>query len=157
MMPQRNKLLTAALAALLILAHSDAVQAQSKKTGRSNDLGLQLDSTGTPIIMKGYRSDRAGTTRADTERSKEQAGKKQASKPVRIPRGSSTYIPPPVPSPTGSRAATTTGQAVQPYNPPPITTYGDRVNNAIHSYPLNKGLGNNPTDMQMYIRQNSMP
>ena len=44
----------------------------------------------------------------------------------------------------------TTGQAVQPYNPPPITTFGDRVNSAIQSYPLNKGLGNNPTDADVY-------
>jgi hypothetical protein len=41
------------------------------------------------------------------------------------------------------------------YTPPPITSYGDRTRDAIHSYPLQKGIGNNPTDMQMYIRQNA--
>ena len=150
-----NTLLTAAFAALLILAHADASLARSKKAGSSGDLGIEQDSNGVPIIMKGYRSDRVITNRADTERSRIQDPRKQAAKPVRIPRGSSTYIPPPVPSPSASRVGVTAGATVQPYNPPPITTYGDRVNNAIHSYPLNKGLGNNPIDQQMYIRQNS--
>jgi hypothetical protein len=145
MQSQRNKLLTAALAALLILAHSDAVLARSKKAGSGGDssvLGIQKDSSGTPIIMKGFRSNRADTKRADTARSG-----KQAYRSARIPRGSSTIIP--------SRVGTTTGQAVQPYNPPPTTTFSDRVQNSIHSYPLQKGLGNNPTDQQMFIRQNS--
>ena len=150
MRAQRNKLLTAALAAALIVAHADGALARSKKSSGRGDLGIQTDANGVPIIMKGFRSDRVNTNRAGTERSS-----KQASRPVRIPRGSSAYIPPPVPSPYGSQGGVTTGQAVQPYNPPPITTFGDRVNNAIQSYPLNKGLGNNPTDQQMYIRQNS--
>jgi hypothetical protein len=150
MQPQRHTLLMAALAAAVMLTHADSALARSKKSSSSGDLGIQTDSNGVPIIMRGYRSDRVSTKPAGTE----QSGK-QASRPVRIPRGSSTYIPPPVPSPYGSQVGVTTGQAVQPYNPPPITTFGDRVNNAIQSYPLNKGLGNNPTDMQMYIRQNS--
>jgi hypothetical protein len=153
MQSQRSMLLTVALAAALMLAHADGALARSKKSSPGDDLGVQVDSYGVPIIMKGYRSDGGKANRAGTEQP-EQSGK-QASRPVRVPRGSSTYIPPPVPSPYGSTVGVTTGQAVQPYNPPPITTFGDRVNNAIQSYPLNKGLGNNPTDMQMYIRQNS--
>jgi hypothetical protein len=150
MQPHHSKLLMAALAAALMLAHADGALARSKRSSSSGDLGIQTDANGVPIIMKGFRSERVSTDRAGTERSG-----KQASRPVRTPRGSSTYIPPPVPSPYGSTVGVTTGQAVQPYNPPPITTFGDRVNNAIQSYPLNKGLGNNPTDQQMYIRQNS--
>jgi hypothetical protein len=42
---------------------------------------------------------------------------------------------------------------VQPYKPPPINTFGDRVTNCIHSCPLNAGIGNNPRDQQSYIRQ----
>ena len=149
MQSQRNKLLTAALAALLLLAHSDAGLARAKKTGSSGDssvLGIQKDSSGTPIIMKGFRSNRADTKRAGVARSTARSGK-QAYRAARIPRGSSTAIP--------SRVGATTGQAVQPYNPPRITTFSDRVTNSIQSYPLQKGLGNNPTDQQMYIRQNS--
>jgi hypothetical protein len=40
-----------------------------------------------------------------------------------------------------------------PYRPPPIESFSDRVTKCIHSYPLNAGVGNNPTDQQMYIRQ----
>ncbi|MBX9844051.1 MAG: hypothetical protein K2Z80_19815 [Xanthobacteraceae bacterium] len=146
MHPHRNTLLTAALAALLILTYSDAGLARSKKSSAVEEPGVQVDSYGVPVIMKGYRTDSRKANRAGPERSG-----KQASRPV--PRGSSTYIPPPMPSRSTVGAAS--GPVVQPYNPPPITTFGDRVNNAIQSYPLNKGLGNNPTDMQMYIRQNS--
>jgi hypothetical protein len=145
MQSQRNRLLIAALAALLVLAHSDPVLARAKKSGSSSDMGLQRDASGTPIIMKGYRS---APRQADTLRSRQ-----KFTKSVRIPRGSSTYIPPPMPS--ASQAGATTGQTVQPYNPPKITTFSDRVTNAIHSYPLQKGIGNNPTDQQMYIRQKS--
>src|SRR5262245_45265678 len=129
MQPQRHTLLMAALAAALVFTHADGALARSKKSGPTDDLGVQTDAYGVPIIMKGYRSDRVNTNRAGTERSG-----KQASRPVA--RGSSTYIPPPVPSPYGSSVGVTTGQAVEPYNPPPITTFGDRVNNAIQSFPL---------------------
>jgi hypothetical protein len=141
MHPHRNTLLTAALAASLMLLHADAALARSKKSS-SGDLGIQRDSNGVPIIMKGFRSDRGKMNRAGAARSG-----KFATRSARIPRGSSTAIAP--------RVGTTTGQAVQPYNPPRITTPGDRATSAIHSYPLNKGVGNNPTDQQMYIRQNS--
>jgi len=141
-----NKLLTAALAALLIMAFADPSLARSKRSGSStSDLGLQVDSSGTPIIMKGYRPSRSTVTPAESVRSD-----RQASRPV--PRGSSSYV---APSRLPTTGPVTTGQAVQPYNPPPITTFSDRVNSAIQSYPLNRGIGNNPTDMQMYIRQNA--
>jgi hypothetical protein len=142
MQSQRNTLLIAALAASLTFLHADAALARSKKSSSSNDLGIQRDSNGVPIIMKGFRSDRGKATRAGVARSG-----KIATRSARISRGSSSAVLP--------RTGTTTGQAVQPYNPPRITTPGDRTTNAIHSYPLQKGLGNNPTDQQMYIRQNS--
>jgi hypothetical protein len=49
----------------------------------------------------------------------------------------------------------TTLSVVQPYQPPPIASFGDRATNAIHSYPLQNGIGNNPTDLPSYIRQNA--
>ena len=142
MQPQRTTLLTAALAASLMFLHADAALARSKKSSSGGEHSIQRDSNGVPIIMKGFRSDRGKAGRVDTARSRT-----PVTRSARIPRGSSTAIARP--------AATTTGQAVQPYNPPRITTPGDRATSAIHSYPLNKGLGNNPTDQQMYIRQNS--
>ena len=52
--------------------------------------------------------------------------------------------------PAGCGADPARSRAVQP---PPITTFSDRVNSAIQAYPLEKGIGNNPTDQQMFIRQ----
>jgi hypothetical protein len=39
------------------------------------------------------------------------------------------------------------------YKPPPINSFGDRVTNCIHSFPLARGLGNNPNEQQAFIRQ----
>jgi hypothetical protein len=149
-----KKILALGLAAVLAASWSDAALAKHKKhraehrtsSGRSGDLGIKRDYDGTPIIMQGYH--RRSTAPSEPER--------RADRPVRIPRGSSTYIPPPVPSPYAPNsppARALTQPVAQPYNPPPITTFSDRVTGAIHAYPLDKGIGNNPTDQQMFIRQ----
>ena len=122
--------------------------ARSKKSGSSSDHGPGTRRQRHPDHHEGLSLGAASGGHAAVRA-------KNPRKSVRIPRGSSTYIPPPLTSSSFSGAGATTGQAVQPYNPPKITTFGDRVNNAIQSYPLQKGIGNNPTDMQMYIRQNS--
>jgi len=70
--------------------------------------------------------------------------------PVRIPRGSGGYV---APAALPEARPLSTPQIVQPYNPPRITTFGDRVNSAIQDYPLQKGIGNNPVDQQQFIRQ----
>jgi hypothetical protein len=69
--------------------------------------------------------------------------------PVR-PRGSGGYV---APAALPEARPLSTPQIVQPYNPPRITTFGDRVNSAIQDYPLQKGIGNNPVDQQQFIRQ----
>ena len=65
------------------------------------------------------------------------------------PRGSS-YIPP---ATLPRTEAIVTSPAPGVYKPPPINTFSDRVRNCIHSYPLNAGIGNNPTDQSAYVRQ----
>jgi hypothetical protein len=65
------------------------------------------------------------------------------------PRGSS-YVPP---ANLPRTEAIITSPPPGVYKPPPINTYSDRVRNCIHSYPLNAGIGNNPTDQSAYIRQ----
>jgi hypothetical protein len=82
----------------------------------------------------------------------------RAERPRTVRRGSSSFtdIPPVNPSPNSPNsppAAALTRPAPAPYRPPPITTYGDRVTNCIHSFPLNAGIGNNPTNQQSYVRQ----
>lgn len=123
---------------------------EQRKRDFNRDLGIRYDADGTPIIMRGYgsQSKKARTTLPEAEEPALRADRPR-------PRGSSTYIPPPVPSPNaGPTPQQILGQqSVQPYNPPPIRTFGDRVRDCIHSYPLNAGIGNNPRDQQMYIRQ----
>ena len=164
MQPSKAKILTLALAALMVLGTLDTALAQKKKvranpqpTASEDSLRhvpgqlVPVDRDGTPIIMQGYRS--RAITRDDKE-SKEPM--QRAERPVKIPRGSSTHIPPPSPSPysvNSPPAAALTQPVPQPYKPPPITTFSDRVNSAIQAYPLEKGIGNNPTDQQMFIRQ----
>ena len=161
-MQTRSKILTVLLAALLAMVAIDAAAAASHKKRHhgtayqpsparshpADDLGIQKDEDGTPIIMQGYRPRKLTPEDA--------APAQRAERPARIPRGSSTYIPPPVPSPYSPNsppARALTQPAVQPYNPPPITTFSDKVTGAIHDYPLQKGIGNNPVDQQQFIRQ----
>ena len=160
MQSPKTKCLTVALAAIMVLGALDAASARQKKKYRAAKPAVSkvdrvpgtlvpLDVDGTPIIMQGYSSPRR--LRDGTAQPAE-----RADRPVKIPRGSGTYIPPPDPSPYARNsppAAALTQPAPQPYNPPPITTFGDRVNNAIHAYPLERGLGNNPSDQQQFIRQ----
>jgi hypothetical protein len=159
MMPVSNaKVLTLALAAVLVMATLDAAAARHRRHVSHHTVirysspestfwsGIPVEN-GTPVIMKGYHPPKL-TTEKEPER--------RADRPVHIPHGSGAYIPPPVPSPYSSNsppAAALTRPVVQPYNPPHIETFGDRATNAIHDYPLQKGIGNNPTDQQMFIRQ----
>lgn len=139
-------------AALVIGGAGEALSAPKKKRVRTpaapitQGFNVPVDADGVPIIMKGYRS---------PPRPRIQEPEQRADRRVRIPRGSSTYIPPPVPSPTaGPTPQEILGsRTVQPYNPPPINSFGDRVIDAIHAFPLQRGLGNNPNDLQQFIRQ----
>jgi len=170
MQPSKVKILTLALAALMVLGTVDAASARKKKvrpnpqpTASENRLRhvpgelVPVDRDGTPIIMQGYRS--PSMMRRDKELNEPSEPKEptqRADRPAKIPRGSSTYIPPPSPSPysrNSPSAAALTQPAPAPYQPPKITTFSDKVNDAIHAYPLQKGIGNNPTDQQMFIRQ----
>ena len=154
-MPVSNtKVLTLALAAVLALGTLDAASARSKKhpakTGTAESAfwgNLVPMENGTPVIMRGYHPPRLTT---------EEQPQQRADRPIKIPRGSGTYIPPPSPSPysrSSPPAAALTGPAPAPYQPPPINTFSDRVTGAIHAYPLEKGIGNNPIDQQQFIRQ----
>ena len=157
------KALTLGLAAILVLGTLDTASARQKKKHRASRPAVTqtdrvpgtlvpLDRDGTPIIMQGFRT--PSMMRDAGEPTSQPAP--PADRGVKIPRGSSTYIPPPVPSPYSANsppAAALTRPAPAPYQPPPITTFSDRVNSAIQAYPLQKGIGNNPTDQQMFIRQ----
>ena len=153
MQARYSKTLTVVLAAVLALVALDAASARTKKHHTAPEAafwrGLVPTENGVPVIMKGYHPP-APPTEGGTQ--------PRADRPIKIPRGSSTYIPPvnPAPNYSGYPSAASGMPAqptVQPYNPPPINTFSDRVTGAIHAYPLEKGIGNNPTDQQSFIRQ----
>ena len=140
------KALALAVAAVFVLvtAAADASARPKKRAKPRAESVITRDYDGTPIIMQGFRRPRPSVDRPA----------QQAERPVRIPRGSSTYIPEPNPSPSAgppARALVQPGPGV--ITPPPLNSFGDRVTNCIHSAPLNAGVGNNPTDRQAYIRQ----
>ena len=103
------------------------------------------------MTEEGRPAPKRGVKKKDVETpgAEQQAVEKPA--PRKRRRGSSTYIPPPVPSPYGQPPV------VQPttpvYTPPKIDTFGDRATRCLHSFPLAGGLGNNPTDRDSYVRQ----
>ena len=81
----------------------------------------------------------------EIEAQPQRAPKKQP----KIPRGSS-YIP----NMTLPRTeAVMPPSATGVYKPPPINSFSDRVTGCNHSFPLNAGIGNNPTDRSAYVRQ----
>jgi hypothetical protein len=166
-MQASTKILTLAVAVLMVLGTLDSASARKKKvrthpqsTASESRLRyvpgqlVPVDRDGTPIIMQGYRS--PAMMRSDKDINEPSEPMRRADRPIHIPRGSSTYIPPPNPSPYSSSsppAAALTQPAPAPYQPAPITTFSDRVNSAIQAYPLQHGIGNNPTDQQSFIRQ----
>ena len=155
------KTVTLGLVAVMMVGTLDAASARQKKKHRSSRPAVTqtdhipgtlvpVDRDGTPIIMQGYRSPSMMRDSGQPE------PRQRADRPVKIPPGSSTYMPPVNPSPysiNSPPAAALTQPAPAPYQPPPITTFSDRVNNAIQAYPLQKGIGNNPIDQQQFIRQ----
>jgi hypothetical protein len=134
-----------ALAAHFALAMGESASARAKKhrerpapTVERSTLPVTLDESGTPIIVQGQRP--ARTADHPNER---------AERTRTIPRGSSTYLPP-VRSP--SPPSLPLQPALPVYKPPPINGVGDRVTDCLHSFPVNAGLGNNPTNRDFYVR-----
>ena len=149
-----TKILAVAVAAAVALSATDPSWAKQKKprAKKASSSGLVVDSDGTPIIMQGYRKP-AQPKSTQPSIMRDEPGAKADTKQAARPRGrgSSTYIPPSVPSRSGSPAIVSPNPGV--YKPPAINTFGDRTTNCIHSFPLNAGIGNNPRDQQSYIRQ----
>jgi len=110
---------------------------------------VDVDGNGTPIIMKGLRSRPKKPESEDVDRPS-----KQVERPRMAPRGSSAYVAPtPLPN-TARSSGIAAPPPVTPYNPPAINNPSERINQLNQSFPLNGGLGNNPTNRDAYIRYN---
>jgi hypothetical protein len=103
---------------------------------------------GTPIIMQGLDCPRRP---ARGEQQEQKQPNERAERPRVTPRGSSgRYVPSAQPTPSLTLSQPPAG----PYIPPPVANPSERINQLNHSFPLNRGLGNNPTDRDSYIRYN---
>jgi hypothetical protein len=147
--------LSAAFALAIVLVFSSfgaeqAVARSKKQVEPSSGSSIMVDE-GTPIIMQGLERPKRAVQGGTKEATKEQ----EPGRRVHIPRGSASFVPPissvtPLPrTPLLSQQG-----AVAPYNPPPISNPSERITNFNHSFEFNKGLGNNPTDRDGYVRYN---
>jgi hypothetical protein len=144
-----------AFALLLAFCAAGAEQAWARSKRHSPQPSvpsMAVDDTGTPIIMQGLQPARRaveGRPQATKETTKE------AKRYVHIPHGSPGFIPP-ISSQGPLPRTPLIGQApaAAPYNPPPVRNPSAEISQFNHSFDFNKGLGNNPTGRDAYIRYN---
>jgi hypothetical protein len=114
-----------------------------------------------PKVNPAINEGRTGSaSRAGAVESRANDSAQRASKPSRAgkrragavrPRGSGgTYAPAALSTPSLGL----TQQSAGPYIPPPINNPSAQINQLNHSFPLNGGLGLNPTGRDAYIRYN---
>jgi hypothetical protein len=137
--------LIAILAVIVVVSTAATALARTKKhrVERPPQPALIQEEHGTPIIVQGLQW-------AKQPARTENQPKERAQRPPTIPRGSSTSMPP-VPAPSVP-SAIVSQPYVGVYKPPPINSFSDRVTQCQHSFPLNAGLGNNPTNRDFYVR-----
>ena len=149
-----SRIVTLAVAVLVLGAAATASAAPKKNTAKPGAERATTSATmcddGTPIIMQGLDCPRRPARRGEQEQEQKQPTQR-AERPRVTPRGSSgRYIASPQPTPS----LTLTQPSVGPYIPPPVNNPSERINQLNQSFPLNRGLGNNPTDRDAYIRYN---
>jgi hypothetical protein len=140
--------------AVVVLAAATTASARPKKHSAERTAKHSAERTatpitncyGTPIIMQGMGC----PTRAAGGEEQEPAPKR-AERPRVSARGSSGAYNPALLSPPSLPLSQ---PSAGPYIPPPIANPSAQVNQLNHSFPLNGGLGNNPTDRDAYIRYN---
>jgi hypothetical protein len=149
--PSSLQILALGLVLVFCALGTEQASARSQKH-RFNSLtvpSIPVDATGTPVIMQGLEQPKKAVE--DRHHGRKEA--KEAKRPVYIPRGSASLVP------AGSSSLPRTPSlgpplAVTPYNPPAINSPSDRVIQSNQSFPLNGGLGNNPSNRDAYIRYN---
>jgi hypothetical protein len=130
--------------AVLVLGAAATASARPKKPSTTS--ATMCD--GTPIIMQGMDCPRRP---ARGEQPEQQQPTQRSERPRVTTRGSSgSNVAPPLRTPP----LTLTQPSAGPYIPPPVSNPSERINQLNHSFPLNGGLGNNPTDRDAYIRYN---
>ena len=113
---------------------------------------------GTPIIMKGLpRTGYPSSIMKEEQGTRPGAAQPQTGGPGTVRRavGSSTYVPPPVPSPMAGGPSPQDILRSAPQLNPPVqqnNSFSDRVTRCNHSFTFGAGVGNNPRDRDSYVR-----
>jgi hypothetical protein len=142
------RIVTLAFAVLVLAAAATASAAPKKRGAERTTTPITMCDDGTPIIMQGMDCPRRPARREEQE---QKQPTQRAERPRITGRGSSgPYAPAPLRTPS----LTLTQPSAGPYIPPPVNNPSERINQLNHSFPLNRGLGNNPTDRDAYIRYN---
>jgi hypothetical protein len=146
-----SKAFSLALAVGLCACGAEQALARSKKQTADPPVpSITMDDSGTPIIMQGLAIERARKRPGTAD---EDQPKQRVERPITIRRGSSAYVPPPVPSPSGGPPSPTLLRPqVTPYQPPAINSFSDRVIGCNQSFTFNAGVGNNPPNRDAYVR-----
>jgi hypothetical protein len=139
-----SKIVPLVLAALVLGAAATA-SARPKKDSAARASSPATLCHGTPMIMQGLDCPKYPARGEEQEHATE-----RAKYPHVTARGSgSVYVAPlprspsPIPQPSAA-----------PYIPPPISNPSERIMQLNQSFPLNGGLGNNPSDRDSYVRYN---
>jgi hypothetical protein len=140
-----SRIVTLALAVLVLGAVATA-SARPKKQSGDRTLTPSTMCDGTPIIMEGLDCSRRPARGVQQEEATERTERPRVTK-----RGSGAPYIAPLQRPP---SLTLTQPSAGPYIPPPINNPSERINQLNQSFPLDRGLGNNPTDRDTYIRYN---
>jgi hypothetical protein len=138
--------MVALVCAVLVLGTAATASARPKKQSVERTTTSATTCDGTPIIMQGMDCSRR-PARAEEQKQPTQ----RAERPRLTVRGSSgRYVAPVQRAPSLTLSQPSAG----PYIPPPVNNPSERINQLNQSFPLNGGLGNNPTNRDAYIRYN---
>jgi hypothetical protein len=139
--------------AVLVLGAATTASARPKKQSAEHTATTTTNCYGSPLIMQGMDCPTRPVRAAEQEQQQEEQEQatKRAERPRLTARGSGgPYIAPVQRTPSLTLSQPSTG----PYIPPPISNPSAQINQLNQSFPLNGGLGNNPTNRDAYIRYN---
>jgi hypothetical protein len=151
---------TAATASARPKKHRAPQQSAAQQNAARTSTGI-VNCDGTPIIMVGIECKKRPVAREEqaTKPAEEQVikpgGEEQATKPVVRPRITSRgsggiYAPARLTPPSVPLAQPSTGV----YMPPPVSNPSAQIHDLNQGFQFNRGLGNNPTDRDSFIRYN---
>ena len=135
-----------AVAVLVVGANETASARPKKQSARPQSTSATM-CDGTPVIMAGMECSRRP---ARAEAQQEPAAERPERSRLTVRGSSGRYVAPVQRAPSLTLSQPSSG----PYIPPPVSNPSERINQLNQSFPLNGGLGLNPTDRDSYIRYN---